>query len=124
MPTTAERWSLADQQGRIVTNLYDPGLQVHTAWDLGIGDHTVIWMYQQDAQAIRLIDYYAAAGYGFDHYAEVLQSKRYRGGSTTCPMMSRLKSWGLERAELKAYPHLASQLPWCASCPSRMALMQ
>jgi phage terminase large subunit len=92
----------AENQRRIVPNLYDPGLQVHTAWDLGIGDHTVIWMYQQDAQAIRLIDYYAAAGYGLSHYAEVLQSKRYKWGSHFLPHDIQVKELGTGRTRLES----------------------
>jgi phage terminase large subunit len=94
--------TLAEDQKRIVTNLYDPGLQVHTAWDLGIGDHTVIWMYQQDAQAIRLIDYYAAAGYGFDHYAGVLQSKPYRWGSHYLPHDVTVKELGTGKSRIES----------------------
>jgi phage terminase large subunit len=92
----------AENQRRIVPNLYDPGLQVHTAWDLGIGDHTVIWMYQQDAQAIRLIDYYAAAGYGFDHYASVLQSKRYRWGQHFLPHDVQVKELGTGKSRIES----------------------
>jgi hypothetical protein len=79
----------AGDEGRIVTDLYDPGLQVHTAWDLGASDHTVIWFFQQDGFHVRWIDYYAANGFGLDHYAGVLQeraqARRYRYGRHHLP---------------------------------------
>ena len=68
----------ADRDGRIVQRLYDPALTVDTAWDLGASDDTVIWFYQQVGMDIRLIDYYAANGWGLDHYAKVLDERGYR----------------------------------------------
>jgi hypothetical protein len=65
----------AEDEGRIVPRLYDPGLAVNTAWDLGMSDHTPIWFFQQSGFEIRLIDYYAAHGFGLDHYAKVIQDK-------------------------------------------------
>ena len=66
-----------EEEGRIAPHLYDPALEVHTAWDLGVGDDTVIIFYQQAANEIRIIDYYAANGWGLDHYARVLREKPY-----------------------------------------------
>jgi phage terminase large subunit len=71
----------ADLQGRIASNVYDPNLEVHTAWDLGINDQTSIWFYQRGTFEIRLIDYYAANGDGLDQYAGVLREKGYRPGN-------------------------------------------
>jgi phage terminase large subunit len=72
----------ADNQRRIASNIYDPSLEVHTAWDLGINDQTVIWFYQQDGFSVRLIDYYAANGYGLDHYVGVLRERGYSPANT------------------------------------------
>jgi phage terminase large subunit len=75
----------AETAGRIVANVYDPGLAVHTAWDLGLSDHTAIWFYQQSGFDIRLVDYYAASGFGLDHYAKVLQGRGYAYGRHLWP---------------------------------------
>jgi hypothetical protein len=92
---------LVDTQGRIVRHLYDPGLVVNTAWDLGVGDHTVIWMFQQNGFEIRLIDYYAAAGFGLDHYAEVLERKRYKWGRHLLPHDVKVTELGTGRSRLE-----------------------
>jgi phage terminase large subunit len=76
-------------------------LQVHTAWDLGISDHTSIWFYQQAGFEVRLVDYYAAAGYGLDHYAGVLQSKGFRYGSHYLPHDVEVKELGTGRSRLE-----------------------
>lgn len=72
----------AEEQGRIKTLPHEPRLPVHTAWDLGIGDSTVIWFAQQHMGEVRLIDYYENFGVGLDHYASVLQQKREKGNWT------------------------------------------
>jgi hypothetical protein len=92
---------LADGQGRIVRHLYDPGLVVNTAWDLGVGDHTVIWMFQQNGFEIRLVDYYASAGFGLDHYAEVLERKRYKWGRHLLPHDVKVTELGTGRSRLE-----------------------
>lgn len=56
---------------------HDPAIEVGTVWDLGIGDSTSIWFYQQVGREVRLIDYYEASGVGLDHYAKELRSKPY-----------------------------------------------
>ncbi|MDQ3024673.1 MAG: hypothetical protein M3R04_09890 [bacterium] len=75
----------AEKEGRITANLYDPMIEVHTSWDLGASDQTVIWFAQRSGMDIRLIDYYSANGFGLDHYAKILQSKNYKYGRHYLP---------------------------------------
>ncbi len=41
-----------------------------TAWDLGMGDSTSIWVAQLVGTEVRLIDYYENHGVGLDHYVK------------------------------------------------------
>lgn len=91
----------ADDAGRIVPNLYDPGFQVHTAWDLGMSDHTAIWFYQQQGVDIRLVDYYAANGFALDHYAKVLQDKGYTYGRHYLPHDVSVREMGTGKSRLE-----------------------
>lgn len=76
----------AASEGRIVERLYDKGAGlVNTAWDLGAGDDTVIVFYQVVGLDIRVIDYYAANGWGLDHYAGVLRERGYAYGRHYLP---------------------------------------
>ena len=65
---------------RILSKVYEASYEVHTAWDLGASDMTVIWFFQKVGMQIRLVDYYSASGYGLDHYAMVLQDRKYKYG--------------------------------------------
>jgi phage terminase large subunit len=91
----------AEDQGRIVTDVYDPGLEVHTAWDLGISDHTSIWFYQSSGFQVRLVDYYAANGFGLDHYVAELQRRPYKYGRHHLPHDVEVKELGTGRSRLE-----------------------
>ena len=73
----ADELRRADEEGRIGTVPIDRGLQVDTAWDLGVSDSTAIWFIQTLGKERRIIDYYEASGVGLDHYAQVLKDKGY-----------------------------------------------
>lgn len=68
--------NMADTEGRIGNIPHDPILDVHTSWDLGINDSTVIWFYQVVNGTARIIDFYENAGQGLEHYVRVLHEKR------------------------------------------------
>jgi hypothetical protein len=67
----------ASNDKRIGNVPWEPSQQVSTAWDLGFGDTTVIWFYQQTGFEVRLIDYHEMSGQGLDYYAKVLRGKPY-----------------------------------------------
>ena len=62
----------ADREGRIGTVKHDPAHKVHTAWDLGIGDSTVVWLFQTIGREVRVIDYLEGSGVGLAWYVNRL----------------------------------------------------
>lgn len=69
----------ADREGRIGKVEHDPDHPVHTAWDLGIGDSTVVWMFQLIGREVRVIDYLEGSGVGLAWYVNRLAGEtRYR----------------------------------------------
>lgn len=64
-------------KGRILPGLYDVGLPVHTAWDLGYDDATAIWFWQLAGKEVRLIDYYENSGQDIEHYCDVVKGRGY-----------------------------------------------
>jgi phage terminase large subunit len=96
----------AEQQGRISNVPVDKGLPVHTAWDLGIGDSTAIWMVQQAGKEVRVIDYYEASGVGLDHYAKVLQGKNYLWGDHIVPHDAAVRELGSGRSRIETLASL------------------
>jgi phage terminase large subunit len=94
----------AEEDGRICRVPHDPALVVHTAWDLGIGDSTVIWFAQQHATEIRIIDCYASFGVGLDHYAKVLKEghrAKYNYGEHILPHDAAVSDLSTGRTRLQ-----------------------
>lgn len=58
---------------------------VNTAWDLGVGDSTVIWFYQRIGKEYHFVDYYENSGEGLQHYFTVMKSKGYKYGDHYAP---------------------------------------
>jgi phage terminase large subunit len=62
---------------QITTVRHDPTVPVETWWDIGVHDSTTIWFTQIVNKSLHIIDYYSSNNKGLDHYAKVLQSKKY-----------------------------------------------
>lgn len=86
----------ARMEGRITHVPYDPGLVVHAVFDIGVNDPTtIIWFQVTDSQnSIRIIDCYSNKDLGMDHYARVLQDKKYRMGSIFAPHDIKVREFG------------------------------
>jgi hypothetical protein len=63
------------QQRRIGNLPHDPALLVHTGWDLGRRDFTVIWFFQYYGGQYRIIDFYMNNQQFIGHYAKILKEK-------------------------------------------------
>lgn len=63
---------------RITDVPYNDELDVHVAWDLGIGDSMALWLWQQAGKEIRVIDHYENNSQPLPHYVKWLESKPYK----------------------------------------------
>ena len=70
-----DQMATLDIQGRIMSVPHDPHLPVSTSWDIGVGDSTAIWFFQEYGFEIRVIDYYENSGEGLGHYAKLLKGQ-------------------------------------------------
>jgi len=90
---------LAD--GRLTSLPYESRLEVHTAWDLGVGDSTAIVFYQKRGQEIRVIDYYENSGEGLAHYAKIIKEKEYAYGEHLAPHDIQVRELGSGKSRLE-----------------------
>jgi len=73
-----ELMSRAEREGRIGLFPYIPQQPCGTAWDLGHGDSTVVWVYQQlPSGRVRIVDVFEGSGVGIDWYIGKLLSQPY-----------------------------------------------
>jgi len=96
----------AERAGRIAASLQPiVGAPVHTAWDIGNGDHMAIWCFQVGAGEIRVIDYLSAYGYSMERYCADLNSRGYHG-TDYVPHDARVKSIETGRTRLETLASL------------------
>jgi phage terminase large subunit len=74
-----------ERDGAIGRVPYNPARQVHTAWDLGANDATVIWFVQRTPMGWAVIDYIANTSVGIDWYVREIQSRPYIYGEHLLP---------------------------------------
>lgn len=75
----------AIQKQILPTLPWEPNLLVNTAWDLGIDDELVIWLYQRLNHEIRVIDCIHDNGHALDHYVRLLNQRPYVYGYHVLP---------------------------------------
>ena len=73
------------RKDQLTTVMYEPYFPVHTSWDLGYNDPTVIIFFQIINNQIRIIDCYENNKLGLEHYVKVLQQKEYAYGKHIAP---------------------------------------
>lgn len=98
--------SEADDAGRITNVPYDPALPVHTAWDLGMSDSTVVWFIQAHGGETRWIDCLKGEGVGLDWYVKQLQDKPYIWGNHYLPHDVRVRELGTGKSRLEILQEL------------------
>jgi hypothetical protein len=67
-------------EGKIGNVPWEPGHKVHTAWDLGINDPTVIIWFQVIGTSVHVVDYYSASNKNIAHFAQTVTNKPYTYG--------------------------------------------
>jgi hypothetical protein len=72
-----------------------------TAWDLGMGDSTSIWVAQLVGTEIRLIDYYENHGVGLDHYVKWIKDNDYLKAEHILPHDVRVRELGTGKSRLE-----------------------
>jgi hypothetical protein len=76
----ADAMKYLEAEGRICPLKIEPGIPVHTGWDLGVSDSTAIWFIQCVGRNFHAVDYYESSGAPLHHYVEVLHEKRIKRG--------------------------------------------
>ncbi len=69
-----------DLKGRICRVDPEPGVEVHTAWDLGYDDATAIWWWQSLPGEVRFLDYFESNLQDVPFYCDKIKNARDRQG--------------------------------------------
>lgn len=88
----------AEADGRVTSVPYDPNALVHTAWDLGLNDCTVVWFFQIVGKEVHIIDYVANSGQPLAWYAGELAKRPYAYGEHILPHDAEAKELQTNRS--------------------------
>lgn len=99
----------ARDEGRFCKIPREPGIPVHTAWDLGIGDSMAILFYQIIGKEIRIFDAEEHSGEGIAFYADLLRSKGYNYGTHHLPHDAEVRELGTGKSRLEVAHALGIQ---------------
>lgn len=72
-----------------------------TAWDLGMGDSTAIWVAQIAGSEIRLLDYYENNGVGLDKYVSWLRDNNWASAEHILPHDVQVRELGSGKSRLE-----------------------
>jgi hypothetical protein len=72
-----------------------------TAWDLGMGDSTAIWVAQLAGSEVRLIDYYENNGVGLDKYVSWLRDNNWASAEHILPHDVQVRELGSGKSRLE-----------------------
>jgi hypothetical protein len=107
----------ADEPSRITAVPYDPRLPVHTAWDLGVADSTVIWFVQNHGRETRIIDVLKGEGVGLDWYAKRLHERDYVWGNHYLPHDVEVRELGTGKSRKEVLAGLGIKAAVCPNIP-------
>lgn len=107
----------AEEAERIASVPYDPRLQVHTAWDLGMADSTVIWFFQTHGRETRVIDVLKGEGVALDWYAKRLQERGYLWGNHYLPHDVEVREMGTGKSRKEVLAELGIKATVCPNIP-------
>lgn len=106
-----------EDAGQLSAVPHDPRLQVHTAWDLGMADSTVIWFIQASGREIRVIDVLKGEGVGLDWYAKQLQARDYNWGNHYLPHDVEVRELGTGKSRKEVLEGLGIKATVCPDIP-------
>ena len=96
----------AERAGRITEVPHEPGLPVHVAYDLGMGDSTALWFFQIASDGVRFLDHYESHGQPLAHYAGVIAAKPYKVATDWVPHDAKVRELGTGRTRVETLKEL------------------
>jgi hypothetical protein len=90
-----------EAKGQICEVKRDDLCKTFTAWDLGVGDSTAIWVAQAHGQEVRLLDYIENHGQGLDWYVRELTNRNWHKATHLLPHDVEVRELGTGRSRLE-----------------------
>jgi hypothetical protein len=82
---------------------WSPDLDVQAAFDIGRGDNTVAWFWQETPAGVQWIDFYTNNGEQAQHYIDMLKLKPYRYSRIHLPHDAKAKTFATHKSALEQF---------------------
>ena len=82
---------------------WQPDLKVQVAFDIGRGDNTVAWFWQETPHGVHVIDFYTNNGEQAQHYIKMLQDKSYDYSRIHLPHDAKAKTFATNKSALEQF---------------------
>jgi phage terminase large subunit len=82
---------------------WQPHLKVQVAFDIGRGDNTVAWFWQETPHGIQWIDYYTNNGEQAQHYIDMLKEKPYDYSRVHLPHDAKAMTFATHKSALEQF---------------------
>lgn len=93
-----------EQAGQINKDVHwDYNLSVQVAFDIGRGDNTVAWFWQETPHGIQWIDFYTNNGEQAKHYIDMLKAKPYELSRVHLPHDAKAKTFATHKSALEQF---------------------
>lgn len=97
---------LAYAESRIRFVPAESALELHTFWDLGVGDYTAIWFMQAVGREFRFVNYIQDHGYALAHYVKLVkewaEQRDLKLGEHWAPHDIEVRELGADRGDGRA----------------------
>lgn len=90
-----------EEKNRLVEITRDDLCQTFTAWDLGMGDSTAIWVAQMTGQEVRIMDYVENHGQGLDWYVNWIRDNGWANATHKLPHDVSVRELGTGKSRLE-----------------------
>jgi phage terminase large subunit len=87
--------------------------KTYTAWDLGVGDSTAIWVCQVAGQERRLVDFMENHGVGLDYYVNWIKNNGYATAEHILPHDVEVRELGTGKSRKEALQDLGLNITVC-----------
>ena len=93
-----------EQEGKINSDVHwDHNRKVHVAFDIGRGDNTVAWFWQETPFGINFIDFYTNNGEQAKHYIDMLKEKPYDYERVNLPHDAKAETFSTLKSALEQF---------------------
>lgn len=93
-----------EQGGRLNSEVHwQKDIPVQVAFDIGRGDNTVAWFWQETPHGIQWIDYYTNNGEQAQHYIQMVKDKPYSISRVHLPHDAKAKTFATHKSALEQF---------------------